>query len=188
MGGRERITAKSSIGGRGRTGRDATFSHRVLTAIDLFAGAGGFSLGLRRAGFDVVLANEYSVDAEWTYRHNILGDTPEGVFPERPNDPSTRARKAYRAEARQQMLKDREALPSGLRAPHAWWRHPQGATRPVAADVVRAPPRRRRLACSGSAVPGVLVRRQGGSRRRAELTRPRSYTSYRCRPTAHCQS
>ena len=78
MGGRERITAKSSIGGRGRTGRDAAFRHRVLTAIDLFAGAGGFSLGLRRAGFDVVLANEYSVDAEWTYRHNILGDTQEG--------------------------------------------------------------------------------------------------------------
>ena len=58
-----------------------------------------------------MLANEYSVDAEWTYRHNILGDTPEGVFPERPDHPSTRASKAYRAEARQQMLKDREALP-----------------------------------------------------------------------------
>ena len=58
-----------------------------------------------------MLANEYSVDAEWTYRHNFLGDTPEGVFPERPDDPSTGARKAYRAEARQQMLRDREALP-----------------------------------------------------------------------------
>ena len=79
--------------------------------MDLFAGAGGFSLGLLRAGFDVVLANEYSVDAEWTYRHNILSDTPEGVFPERPDDPSTHARKTYRAEARRQMLEDREALP-----------------------------------------------------------------------------
>ena len=86
VGGPERITAKSSIGGRGRAGRDAAVRHRVLTAIDLFAGAGGFSLGLRRAGFDVVLANEYSIDAEWTYRHNILGDTPEGVFPKRPDD------------------------------------------------------------------------------------------------------
>ena len=114
VGGPERITAKSSIGGRGRAGRDAAVRHRVLTAIDLFAGAGGFSLGLRRAGFDVVLANEYSIDAEWTYRHNILGDTPEGVFPKRPDDPSTRARKAYRAEVRQQMLKDREALPQNF--------------------------------------------------------------------------
>ena len=111
MEGRETISAKCSIGGRERTGRDAACRHRVLTAIDLFAGAGGFSLGLRRAGFDLVLANEYSVDAEWTYRHNILSGTPEGVFPERPDDPSRRARKAYRAEARQQMLRDREALP-----------------------------------------------------------------------------
>ena len=87
VGGRERITPKSNIGERGGTGRDATLGHRVLTAIDLFAGAGGFSLGLRRAGFEVVLANEYSVDAEWTYRHNILGDTPEGVFPEKPDGP-----------------------------------------------------------------------------------------------------
>ena len=163
MGGRERITAKSSIGGRGRTGRDATFSHRVLTAIDLFAGAGGFSLGLRRAGFDVVLANEYSVDAEWTYRHNILGDTPEGVFPERPNDPSTRARKAYRAEARQQMLKDREALPQDFERhmrggdirkvlPDRWlrtWleRHPAGV------DLLVAGPPCQGFSCAGRAGP-----------------------------------
>lgn len=54
------------------------------------------SLGFRRAGFSTVLANEFSVDAEWTYRHNlepdsfseILGDLspfPEesGIGPER---------------------------------------------------------------------------------------------------------
>ena len=111
MGGRDTITAKTGIGGSGRTGHDAAFPHRKLTAIDLFAGAGGFSLGLRRAGFDVVLANEYSVDAEWTYRHNILDQTPENLFPERPDEPSTRARKEYRAAARQQMLKEREELP-----------------------------------------------------------------------------
>ena len=83
----------------------------MLKAVDLFAGAGGFSLGLRRAGFDVVLANEYSVDPEWTYRHNLLGGTPEGIFPGRPGEPSSRARMAYRDKVRQQLLKDREALP-----------------------------------------------------------------------------
>lgn len=110
MGERTRITGTSNIGEHSRAGRDSAFHGRVLTAIDLFAGAGGLSLGLRRAGFDILLANEYSVDAEWTYRHNILGDTSEGVFPERPDDPSTRARKAHRAEVRQQILKDRESL------------------------------------------------------------------------------
>lgn len=83
---------------------------RALTAVDLFAGAGGFSLGLLRAGFNVVLANEYSVDAEWTYRHNILGDTPEGAFPERPSDLSAHARKVHRGEAREQMLAERDEL------------------------------------------------------------------------------
>ena len=163
MGGRERITPKSSIGRLERTGRDAAFRHRVQTAIDLFAGAGGFSLGLRRAGFDVVLANEYSVDAEWTYRHNILGDTPEGVFPERPNDPSTRARKAYGAEARQQMLQDREALPQDFERhmrggdvremlPDQWlrtWleRHPAGV------DLLVAGPPCQGFSCAGKACP-----------------------------------
>ena len=163
VGGGESIAAKSSIGGRGRTGHDAAVRHRVLTAIDLFAGAGGFSLGVRRAGFDVVLANEYSVDAEWTYRHNILGDTPEGVFPERPDDPSTRARKAYRAEVRQQMLKDREALPQNFERhmrggdvremlPDPWlrtWlkRHPAGV------DLLVAGPPCQGFSCAGRAGP-----------------------------------
>ena len=43
-----------------------------MEAVDLFSGAGGLSLGLRRAGFEVVLSNEYSVDPEWTYRANLL--------------------------------------------------------------------------------------------------------------------
>lgn len=110
MAGRETIAAKSANGGGGRPRRETAFRHRALTAIDLFAGAGGFSLGLRRAGFDVVLANEYSVDAEWTYRSNILGDTPEGVCPEGPDSPSAGALRVYRAEARQKMLKERESL------------------------------------------------------------------------------
>lgn len=45
---------------------------KTRTAVDLFSGAGGFSLGLRRAGFSVVLANEFSVDPEWSYRHNLI--------------------------------------------------------------------------------------------------------------------
>jgi site-specific DNA-cytosine methylase len=32
-----------------------------LTAVELFSGAGGLSIGLERAGFQVVLANEIKV-------------------------------------------------------------------------------------------------------------------------------
>jgi len=39
-------------------------------AIDFFAGAGGLSEGLKRAGFEVVLANEINADAASTYASN----------------------------------------------------------------------------------------------------------------------
>ena len=107
----DRIAGKHRALGRARSERDVALRPRALTAVDLFAGAGGFSLGLRRAGFDIVLANEYSVDPEWTYRHNLLGDTAEGEVLSRPDDPSRDARQTYRDMARQQLLKDREALP-----------------------------------------------------------------------------
>lgn len=42
-----------------------------MKAIDLFAGAGGLSLGLRMAGIDVVGAVEYDAAACTTYRHNL---------------------------------------------------------------------------------------------------------------------
>jgi DNA (cytosine-5)-methyltransferase 1 len=45
-----------------------------MDVVDLFAGAGGFSLGLKRAGWKTVLANEYSLDPEWTYRLNLMPD------------------------------------------------------------------------------------------------------------------
>lgn len=32
-----------------------------MTVIDLFSGVGGFSLGLKKAGYDIVLANEIDV-------------------------------------------------------------------------------------------------------------------------------
>ena len=41
------------------------------TAIDLFAGPGGLSLGLKAAGFDIVAAIERNGDAGRTYKHNV---------------------------------------------------------------------------------------------------------------------
>lgn len=79
-----------------------------MKAVDLFAGAGGFSLGLSRAGFDVVLANEYSTEPEWTYRANLLVGTAEAEFPEAPQPPTMRARNAHRAEVRDQIRHERE--------------------------------------------------------------------------------
>lgn len=81
-----------------------------LTAVDLFAGAGGFSLGMRRAGFEVVLANEFSVDPEWTYRHNLLFETEAAKLPARPTEATVASRKAYRADGRQQIRKERREL------------------------------------------------------------------------------
>jgi DNA (cytosine-5)-methyltransferase 1 len=78
-----------------------------VKAVDLFAGAGGFSLGLTRAGFKVVLANEYSVDPEWTYRHNLLAGTVEALFPEDIGETSIRAKTSYRAKIREQILDER---------------------------------------------------------------------------------
>ncbi len=43
------------------------------TGIDLFAGAGGFSLGMRNAGFNILAAVEIDKWAAWTYRANQKG-------------------------------------------------------------------------------------------------------------------
>lgn len=41
------------------------------TVIDLFSGCGGMSLGLEKAGYDIVYANDLNDDALKTYRHNF---------------------------------------------------------------------------------------------------------------------
>jgi DNA (cytosine-5)-methyltransferase 1 len=51
-------------------GNSARRKAKVPTAIDLFAGCGGLSLGLKQAGFDVLCAVEIDGQAEQTYRLN----------------------------------------------------------------------------------------------------------------------
>ncbi len=46
--------------------------HPALRCVDLFAGAGGFSLAARQAGFEVSLAIEYDRHAAATYRRNLV--------------------------------------------------------------------------------------------------------------------
>ena len=42
-------------------------------ALDLFAGAGGLSLGIERAGYSVVLAVDHNARAVETHNHNFPG-------------------------------------------------------------------------------------------------------------------
>ena len=49
-------------------------------AIDLFAGAGGFSLGFKQAGWHVIAANECDADAAHTYLCNLGSPRTRIVF------------------------------------------------------------------------------------------------------------
>ena len=60
---------------------------RRPTLVDLFAGAGGMSLGFKRAGFDPIYAVEWEKDAAATYaanfgHHGHAGDPDIQEFPE----------------------------------------------------------------------------------------------------------
>ncbi|MGH2518062.1 MAG: DNA cytosine methyltransferase, partial [Ktedonobacterales bacterium] len=46
----------------------------MVSALSLFSGCGGCSLGLRQAGIDVVLAADKDIDACKTYSINLAGD------------------------------------------------------------------------------------------------------------------
>ncbi|UWR76647.1 DNA cytosine methyltransferase [Phaeobacter inhibens] len=63
----------SSIASRKRQTKEDGFPRLRPAAIDLFSGAGGLSLGLLDAGFDVRYALDSDLDAVNTYRYN-LGD------------------------------------------------------------------------------------------------------------------
>ena len=47
---------------------------KKLKSFETFAGCGGLALGLKAAGFELELANEFSLNASQTFAHNILGD------------------------------------------------------------------------------------------------------------------
>lgn len=46
---------------------------KKLQSFETFAGCGGLALGLKSAGFELKLANEFSLNASKTFAHNILG-------------------------------------------------------------------------------------------------------------------
>ena len=59
---------------RGASTRRGTKNKPTLTALSLFSGCGGLDLGLIKAGFDIVVANDVDRHAADTYRNNIGPD------------------------------------------------------------------------------------------------------------------
>lgn len=93
----------------------------VATVVDLFAGAGGFSLGFRRAGFDVLAAVENFRPKVATYRAHfpgtnlveqdiqdtVLRESPDVVIGGPPCEPFTPANPRRKPEALDRLYKDR---------------------------------------------------------------------------------
>lgn len=73
--------------------------HRTLNCVDLFAGAGGFSLAARRVGLDIRLAVESNKHAVETYRNNLCKASRRPIVLAgdiRPMDPVEARNRAYR--------------------------------------------------------------------------------------------
>lgn len=64
-----------------RSKRNRNMWDVMATCIDLFAGCGGLSLGLARAGFTSTFAVEEHVDAFETYRTNLINDAARRRWP-----------------------------------------------------------------------------------------------------------
>ena len=62
------------------------------TVISLFAGAGGMDLGFKKAGYEILWANDFDADSVKTYeknigRHIVLGDIKDVASKDLPNNP-----------------------------------------------------------------------------------------------------
>ncbi|MBW4795531.1 DNA cytosine methyltransferase [Pseudomonas tolaasii] len=61
---------------------EKSIQSRVLTGVDLFAGAGGFSLAAKNVGVNVVAAVELNAKACESYRHNIVKESGPKLYEE----------------------------------------------------------------------------------------------------------
>lgn len=57
-------------------------SHKRINALDLFSGAGGFSLAAQRSGIDIVAAVELNSHACATYKHNLIKEETPKLYNE----------------------------------------------------------------------------------------------------------
>ncbi len=54
-----------------------------LTCLDLFSGCGGFTLGMQRAGFEVLAAVDFNAEAVATLAANLTAGNLPGLIPVR---------------------------------------------------------------------------------------------------------
>lgn len=67
--------------------------NKTATAIDLFAGCGGFSIGLIAAGYRVLGGFDSYPRCIWTYNHNHEAHGSKGILADLSNTPSTKPRR-----------------------------------------------------------------------------------------------